>query len=204
MGSLVRVPELLDVFASDGTTHLGVRDRAEVHRDGHWHLAFHLWVVTDAGVILQRRASDKDSWPGHLDATAAGHLTAGERIADGLREADEELGVTYRYEQLTPLGVFRVDEALRPGFHNREHQHVFAIRDERPLDAWDAWDRVELDGLVLVDHPAFAELLVPGASIHARAWDGVRVRDRRIGHHELVPAPYLREIAPLLADLSGS
>ena len=196
--------ELLDVLAEDGVTRLGVKDRAAVHRDGDWHLAFHLWVVSAGGVLLQRRARGKDSWP-RLDASAAGHLVAGETLADGLREVEEELGAAYAFADLRPLGVFRVDDEPRPGFVNREHQHVFAVRDDRPLDGWTAFDRVELEGLVLIGPDAFAALAAgTGAAVEGRAWDGTTVRPVRVTSAEVVPAPYLPALAPELERLSGA
>jgi isopentenyldiphosphate isomerase len=205
--------ELLDVFDEHGW-HRGVKRRDAVHRDGDWHLAFHLWVVGGAGVLFQRRARDKASWPGHLDASAAGHLIAGEAIRDGLREADEELGAAYAFDDLESLGVHRVDEAEHSGAVNRELQHVFAVRDERPLAEWTDFDRVELDGLVVVGHDAFAALadaavgrdggppaavVVPG-----RAWDGHAVADVDVRADEVVPAPYLAQIAPALRRVAGA
>jgi hypothetical protein len=183
--------ELLDVFDERGW-HAGVKPRAAVHRDGDWHLAFHLWVVSPDGVLLQRRSRSKASWPGRLDATAAGHLLAGEAVRDGLREAEEELGVAYAFDALAPLGMHRVEE---PG--NRELQHVFAVRDDRPLDAWTDFDRGELDGLVLVGHDAFARLVAgQGDGEDARAWDGATVAEARVAPAELVPAPYLVALTP--------
>jgi isopentenyldiphosphate isomerase len=195
--------ELLDVFDERGW-HAGIKRRDEVHRDGDWHLAFHLWVVRADGVLLQRRTMTKDSWPGCLDATAAGHLLAGEAVRDGLREAEEELGVAYAFEDLTPFGVHRVDEQA-----NRELQHVFGVRDERPLEAWTDFDRVEVDGLVLVDHDGFATLTgARGARngdgpVPMRTWDGERTAEGVVARDELVPAPYLGDLAPLLRRLGG-
>lgn len=201
--------ELLDVFDERGW-HVGTKRRADVHRDGDWHLAFHLWVTGPEGVLFQRRARDKASWPGYLDASAAGHLLAGEAIRDGLREADEELGAAYAFDDLEPLGVHRVDDAEHSGVVNRELQHVFAVRDDRPLEAWEDFDRVELDGLVLVGHDEFLELVraleVGGDEraalhVHARAWDGAAVDDVRVTPAEVVPAPYLTSIGPTLRRL---
>ncbi|HET6509617.1 MAG TPA: NUDIX domain-containing protein [Baekduia sp.] len=201
--------ELLDVFDERGW-HVGVKPRADVHRDGDWHQAFHLWVVNADGVLLQRRARDKASWPGYLDASAAGHLIAGEAVRDGLREAEEELGAAYAFDDLESLGMHRVDDAERSGVVNRELQHVFAVRDARPLETWRDFDRVELDGLVLVGHDGFLELaraLEAGTdrgedlAVPARAWDGVAVVDARVTPGELVPAPYLSTIAPALRRL---
>jgi isopentenyldiphosphate isomerase len=193
--------ELLDVFDDRGC-HAGTKRRGDVHRDGDWHLAFHLWVVRADGVLLQRRASTKGSWPGRLDASAAGHLLAGEAIRDGLREAEEELGVAYAFEALTPLGVHRVADAERDGATNRELQHVFGVRDDRPLKAWTAFDRIELDGLVLVGHAAFAALAAgaPGA-VPGTAWDGERLAPIEVAARELVPTPYLAALAPELARI---
>src|SRR4051794_6406963 len=198
--------ELLDVVDERGR-HLGIKRRGDVHRDGDWHLAFHLWVVGPGGVLFQRRAARKSSWPGFLDASAAGHLLAGETVRDGVREAEEELGTAYAFADLVPLGVHRVVDTERSGVVNRELQHVFAVCDPRPLPRWTAFDRVELDGLVLVDHEAFAVLagaLAGGdghpaaAVVAARAWDGERECDVEVRAGEVVPAPYLEAIA---ADL---
>jgi isopentenyldiphosphate isomerase len=197
-----RVPdELLDVIDETGAL-LGVKARSAVHRDGDWHVAFHLWVAGAGGVLLQRRATTKASWPGRLDATAAGHLLAGERVADGLREAEEELGVTWPFGDLVPLGVHRIEDRERPGVVNRELQYVFGVRDDRPLDAYDGFDRAELDGLVHVDHAAFAALVAGRDDrADALAWDGDRVRRATIRAAELVPSPYLGQLVPALAAL---
>jgi isopentenyldiphosphate isomerase len=201
--------ELLDVFDDRGW-HVGTKRRGDVHRDGDWHLAFHLWVVTRGGVLFQRRARDKSSWPGYLDASAAGHLIAGEAIRDGVREADEELGTAYAFDDLEPLGVHRVADAERSGVVNRELQHVFAIRDDRELAGWTGFDRVELDGLVLVDHAGFATLVTAlaagdgdGPTVPGRAWDGRSVADVEVRAAEIVPAPYLAAIAPELRRVAG-
>jgi isopentenyldiphosphate isomerase len=201
--------EILDVFDEDGR-HVGTKRRADVHRDGEWHLAFHLWVVSPAGVLLQRRAHDKSSWPGFLDASAAGHLLAGETIRDGLREADEELGTTYVFDDLAHLGVHRVADTERSGTVNRELQHVFAVRDDRPLTMWRDFDHVELDGLVLIGHDGFAALAAAvngeragSGAVRARSWDGSSEAVVEVEAAEVVPAPYLHSIAPALRRVGG-
>jgi isopentenyldiphosphate isomerase len=195
--------ELLDIFDEHGG-QLGIKRRGDVHRDGDWHLAFHLWVVRPDGVVLQRRAAGKASWPGYLDASAAGHLTAGEAVRDGIREAEEELGIAYAFDDLESLGVHRVDEVERSGSVNRELQHVFAIRDDRPLAGYADFDRVELDGLVLVGHDGFAALAgaLGGqdrtATVVGRSWDGTAEADIEVAASDVVPTPYLAAIAPAL------
>ena len=38
--------------------------RKEVHRDGDWHRAVHIWLLSHSTneLLLQKRADDKDSW----------------------------------------------------------------------------------------------------------------------------------------------
>jgi isopentenyldiphosphate isomerase len=195
--------ELLDVVDADGV-RLGTKPRREVHRDGDWHVAFHLWVVRGDGVLLQRRSMTKATWPGFLDATAAGHLLAGESVADGVREAEEELGIAYTFDDLMALGVHRVDETRDNGRVNRELQHVFAVRDDRPLEAYTHLDTHELDGLVLVGLDALGTLTAGAAGAHpATAWDGRRSAPVTVAARELVPSPYLPRIAPALARLGA-
>ena len=69
--------------------------------DGDWHLAFFCWIVRAAGgdspsaeVVLQKRAAQKDVWPGELsDASAAGHVRFGESMAEAAREIEDQLGL---------------------------------------------------------------------------------------------------------------
>jgi isopentenyldiphosphate isomerase len=194
--------ELLDVYAPDGT-HLGVKPRGAVHRDGDWHRAFHLWVVSSEGVLLQRRGATKAAWPSRLDATAAGHLLAGEDVADGLREVEEELGVSYPPGALQSLGAHRIEDSGAPGIVNREVQLVFAVRDDRPLASWTRFDRDEVDGLVLVDHDGFEALArgMTAGPVPARAWDGAAITAVEVGRDDLVPSPYLAAVAAPLAAL---
>lgn len=190
--------ELLDVLDADGRPLGFTKPRSAVHRNGDWHAAFHLWVASPRGVLLQRRAQTKGSWPGRLDATAAGHLTAGEQVSDGLREAEEELGVSFRFADLVPLGTYRVDDPRPDGGRNRELQHVFHVGDDRPLDQWTKFDRAELDGLVLVPLDGFAALASGAGPVTAAFWNGKAVQTVEVAAGELVPAPYLRELAATL------
>ena len=82
-------------------------------------------------LLLQRRATTKDTWPGYLDITAAGHLAMGEETIDGLREVEEELGLRVNPERLVPLGTIRMEQQL-PGGRDREFHDVFLLRDDTP------------------------------------------------------------------------
>lgn len=82
-------------------------------------------------MLLQRRATTKDTWPGYLDVTAAGHLAAGEETIEGLREVEEELGLRVEPERLIPLGTRRVEQEI-PGGCDREFHEVFLLFDATP------------------------------------------------------------------------
>ena len=131
--------ELFDVCRADGEPTGRVKARADVHRDGDWHRAVHVWVAghddeTGPFLLTQRRSLAKDTWPGVLDATVGGHYRAGESLIETLRETEEEIGVAVTMADLLPLGV-RVcaNEVPELGIYDRELQDVFLLLDDRPL-----------------------------------------------------------------------
>jgi isopentenyldiphosphate isomerase len=130
------VAEQIDIFDAN-LTRLGSMDIAEAHRQGQWHQAFHCWVVNgDGSVLIQQRSSAMTSYAGCLDVSAAGHLKAGETVADGIREVHEELGIEVAREQLFDLG-YRTEAADLPnGNRNREYQFVALLRCDLPLSAY--------------------------------------------------------------------
>lgn len=123
--------EWLDIY-DEQDQHLGICERSEVHRLGHWHHTFHCWLIRDTSegrqLVFQQRHPDKDTFPDMYDITAAGHLSAGETFIEAAREIQEELGVPLHYEQLTHLLDVR-DETIgstRHGaFIDREVSSVF-------------------------------------------------------------------------------
>jgi isopentenyldiphosphate isomerase len=129
------VDELLDILDDAGRPTGEVVAKSEAHRLGLWHRCFHCWICgSDPGgsyLLLQRRAATKDTWPGYLDITAAGHLSAGEATLDGLREIEEELGLRVDPERLVPLGTRRVEQQI-PAGRDREFHEVFLLRDDTP------------------------------------------------------------------------
>jgi isopentenyldiphosphate isomerase len=128
--------EMLDVFDDMGR-HLGVKPRHEVHQNGDWHRVFHCQIATSRSgvptVVLQRRSDEKAAFPGLLDLSAAGHLEAGEKPVDGIRELTEELGVVADKDELILLGERRLVDDSGEGHLNKELTSVFLLKDDRPL-----------------------------------------------------------------------
>ncbi|HEX5913915.1 MAG TPA: hypothetical protein VFY54_12365, partial [Rubrobacter sp.] len=73
---------MLDILDESGLPTGEVVPKGEAHRLGLWHRCFHCWICGSdpegSYLLLQRRAATKDTWPGYLDVTAAGHLASGE------------------------------------------------------------------------------------------------------------------------------
>lgn len=112
--------------------------RSLVHAEGDWHGAFHLWLVSNSKepmMYLQRRKEDKDVAPGYLDVPVGGHYHSGEKIADGVREVEEEIGLTVHLQDLTPLGK-RLVVYREQGVKNNELVDVFLYETDLRIEAF--------------------------------------------------------------------
>ena len=141
--------ELFDIY-DEAVNHIGVKPRAAVHRDGDWHQVFHCWVIgreydRSPLLILQKRKAHLD-YPNKIDISAAGHLSAGESPRDGVREIEEELGLSVAYEDLIPLGR-RVGINRIGDFVDRQICHVFLYECNQPLEAYE-YKPDEVAGLI--------------------------------------------------------
>lgn len=186
--TLFRVDELLDILDEAGRPTGQVVAKSEAHRLGLWHRCFHCWICGSDPegpyLLLQRRAATKDTWPGYLDITAAGHLSAGEETLDGLREVEEELGLRVDPERLIPLGTIRVQQQIPDGC-DREFHEVFLLADNTPpenlrlqKEEVEAIYRLALDDV---------EALYETGSAPAREFAKGEASTTRIRLEELVP-----------------
>ena len=171
--------ELLDVVEPTGAV-LKQELRSVVHRDGLWHQTFHCLLVRSgppARVVLQRRRAGTTSFPGRLDISVAGHLSAGEEPLDGIRELREELGIDVDPLRLVSLGRRMLADDAGEG-RNREIAHVYLLVDDTPRTDFNL-DPAEIGGLVevtIADLLAMLEdpmRLVQGHAIDASGTTGV-------------------------------
>ena len=70
-----------------------------------------MWIVrkSDEGaeVLLQKRAMNKDSFPGRYDTSSAGHIQAGDEPEESaIRELHEELGIKASVDDLQFVDTF--------------------------------------------------------------------------------------------------
>jgi isopentenyldiphosphate isomerase len=198
-------PELFDLYDATGHALGRAKARDDVHRDGDWHRSAHIWIYTSEGRLLfQRRAPDKDTWPGRLDASVGGHYRAGEDLPGVLREAHEELGVAVDPDELVPLGVRRV-VSLEPGVIDREIQDIYLLRRDLPLTAYHP-DPDEIDGLALLDAEEAARLhagTIEQAAADVLPRGAAATETRRITPADLIPGrgDYLAALARAVADV---
>ncbi len=113
--------ELLQACDENGNP-LGSVTRAEAHAKGILHSASHTFIYKYDGdrlmILLQRRSAHKDSFPGMLDTSSAGHTEYGSNfLKTAERELFEELGLTVDEHALTPLFMQTVH--LDNIFHNK-------------------------------------------------------------------------------------
>jgi len=201
---------LFDVLNAAGRPTGRVKRRADVHRDGDWHRAFHGWVLDEsedggAHLLFQRRGAHKDTWPSKLDVTVGGHYAHGETLRDVVREVEEEIGRAVSLDQLIRLGTRATVSELEEGVRDREIQDIFLWRSDAPLSAY----RPQPVEVTALERVAVADLLallsrevsrIPAAVL---APDGAQ-RDGWVGKGDLIPTldRYFYRVA-VAADLAA-
>lgn len=150
--------EMIGIVDEQGK-RFGSATREEVHQKGFWHETFHCWVISreSKGVYIhfQIRSPEKKDFPNLLDIAAAGHLLAQETVEDGVREVQEELGLSISFQDLIPLGV--VKDRLQVGtFLDNEICHVFLYENSEPIEAYNL-QLEEVAGIVKAEFQSFYE-----------------------------------------------
>lgn len=128
--------EQIDIYDAD-LRPLGTKERHAAHLEGCWHRTFHCWVVRSIdrpSLLFQVRSPEMANFPNLLDVSAAGHLSAGEAVAEGLREVREELGIDF-----DPAGTIFAGERVEVadqmnGQRNREYQSVYFVTTQVGLE----------------------------------------------------------------------
>lgn len=142
--------EIVDVLSPPLFEKTGItKSREQAFADGDWIPTFILTVIRTSpvpAILFQFRHRNKSWEPGKLDISASGHYKAGESMLDGLREAEEELGITYKTEDVRFLGRW-----LYVGFDTDKRErknvvHVFAVIDNTSLSRYTLQED-EVEGL---------------------------------------------------------
>lgn len=97
-------------------------ERGFAHENGILHATSQIYIYRyhkgHLEILLQKRSMNKDSYPGKLDISCAGHVPAGmDYDSNALKELSEELGITADIASLKRIGVFRTSK--RAEFHGK-------------------------------------------------------------------------------------
>lgn len=152
--------EYFDILNEKGEK-LGIRkERKEVHRDGDWHKAVHIWIFNENGeVLLQRRSADKDSDPNMLDISCAGHLTSGDNSIEGAtRELKEELNLDINPAELKFITTLRRRPQHNDGFKDNEYDDLYILRIDKKIEEL-KFQEEEISEIYYVPYKKFKEMI---------------------------------------------
>ncbi len=134
--------------------------RSEVHRDGTWHKAVHIWIINENGdILLQRRCATKDSNPNMLDISCAGHLSSGDKSLDGaLRELKEELNIEVTADELHYIKTLKRSSKYTSTFINNEFDDLYILRTNRKISDM-KFQKEEISEIFYVPYNKFKEMV---------------------------------------------
>lgn len=105
--------------------------KPDIHHHGYWHKSVHIWIYdANGGVLLQKRAKNKDSHPGLYDISCAGHVDAGEGPIDTcIREMEEEIGIRANKEDLQLKEVVKKSNYIENiNWHNNQFNYEYLYK----------------------------------------------------------------------------
>lgn len=129
--------ELIDVLTPTGELTGLVKSRKQIHLDGDWHRAVHIWLLNSKGeLLLQRRSASKINNPNMWDISAAGHVSAGDSaLVSAYREVEEELGIRLPLDAFQHLGTISATSILNNGTYiNNEINDLYIVKKNIPLE----------------------------------------------------------------------
>lgn len=146
--------ELIDIFDEE-FNFIRTAMKYEAHAKGLWHKIFFCWIIRKSEdgrwkALLQLRNSHKKIGGGLLDASSAGHFSAGENLQQALcREVKEELGLELNFNNIVNFGLGKRISG-NDTIKNAEIVHkCYAITDQK-LESLKL-QREELDGIFELD-----------------------------------------------------
>ena len=152
--------EYFDILDEYGNKIGKKKLRSEVHHDGDWHRAVHIWIVNNSGdVLLQRRSANKDSNPNMLDISSAGHLSAGDNsIEAALRELKEELDLDVNKEELIFIKTIKRSTRHTETFINNEFDDLYILRINKTIDDM-KFQVEEISEILFVPYKKFKQMI---------------------------------------------
>ena len=157
--------DLIDMLSPSGLRTGHALPRAEIHRLGHPHRAFHLYLFnSQRDILLQRRAQTVDHGAGYLTISVLGHLHAGEFSAAAVRrEIEEELGLPAADLRIDFLFSYYQEAILHDTYIDKQFNDVYLTRADVPAAALQ-FDRAEVSEVMFVPLEQFRRMVDDPAS----------------------------------------
>jgi isopentenyldiphosphate isomerase len=148
--TLKKDEEWFDIVDERGKV-LDKAPRSQVHGNPNLiHQTVHLHVFNSKNqLFLQKRAANKDLYPGRWDAAVGGHVNSGEKVEEALkRESMEELGI--ELDQVKPLFRYIMrNEWESEMIHAFEMQHDGPFKlDPIEIETGRFWSGFELQKMI--------------------------------------------------------
>lgn len=122
---------LIEALDENGNKIGKILSKPEIHLNGHWHKSVHIWIYnSDGGVLLQKRAKNKDTHPGLYDISCAGHVDAGEEPIDScVREMEEEIGIHANEKDLQLKEIVKKSNYIESiNWHNNQFNYEYLYK----------------------------------------------------------------------------
>mgnify|MGYP003291494180 CR=1 FL=1 len=152
--------EYFDVLDENGNKTGKTKLRSEVHKDGDWHKAVHIWIINENGdILLQRRCATKDSNPNMLDISSAGHLSAGDNSLQGaVRELKEELNLEVNPDELQFIKTLKRSSKYTETFINNEFDDLYILRTKKKISEMQ-FQKEEISEIFFVSYKKFKDMV---------------------------------------------
>lgn len=144
--------EYIDILTAEGKPTGESKSKEQIHIDGDWHRAAHVWIINSKDeVLMQRRAKTKINYPDMWDISVAGHISTGESsLVSALREIEEEIGIIVSGHELEFIGELTSESIQNDGTYiNKEYNDIYLIRKDIELSEMKKQDE-EVDGLIYI------------------------------------------------------
>ncbi len=150
--------EYFEVLDSFGNKTGRLKLRSEVHRDGDWHRAVHIWIMNSNNqLLIQQRSAIKDINPGRWTSSCGGHVDPGEgSIGAAVRELKEELGIDVDPESLEYLGTIKRYHSAHNDFNDQELIDLFLVVGDYQIRDFDQ-EEEEVHKLAFYDYNKLKE-----------------------------------------------
>lgn len=173
------MPELIDIVDTTNKI-IGKTDKKTAHREGLWHRTVCFLIVDSKKKLIYFQ--DR-STPSQLKSHEffvklnGGHLLAGEKVSQGIRELKEELGLILEDARFFPIGINQTAVDFSEEYKLREFMYFFIVDIENILNKVKFLDG-EVQSLISFDpEQALKVVLGKSPNIKAAVFDGDKITE---------------------------